>query len=380
MPLPDDAALEEIFDRHIQTLALTRRPSTIMGYRTTARRFLDFLRGHYPDLRQLSELSRDPHLLAWFRSLADQQPPLCAKTRSTRILLLRCMLDALQQDGHPMAPQLILPDDFPRVPVYLPRALSASDDQRLQEELRRRDQTLAHALLLLRLTGMRIGECIDLSCDALAEMAPGIWMLHVPLGKLHTDRMIPADEEIRQCVTRLLRWRDADTLAAHPSSTGLLLPRSSRGWLYDQLRRCLAEAAQRAGCSEPVTPHRLRHTFASEMVRLRVSLPVLMKLLGHNSIRMTMCYVQVTDLDVQQEFHTARRNAINPHCVPALALPAIHEAGVAGILKALHAGRHLLELYRRELKDNQTRRTVHLLDRRVMKVASQVEHLGDAEK
>jgi len=380
MPVPDDLTLEEIFDRHIQILALTRRPSTIMGYRVTARRFLSFLRGQYPGLHQLSELSRDPHLLAWFRSLADEQPPLSAKTRSTRILLLRCMLDAFGQEGHSMAQQLIRPEDFPRVPIYLPRALSASDDRRLQEELRRRDDTMASALLLLRLTGMRIGECIDLSCDSLAEIEPGIWTLHVPLGKLHTDRLIPADEEIRQCVTRLLNWRDGDTLQAHPSSTGLLLPRSSRVWLYDKLRRQLAEMAQRAGCSEPVTPHRLRHTFASEMVRLRVSLPVLMKLLGHNSIRMTMCYVQVTDIDVHQEFHAARRNAITPHSVPALALPAIPEAGVPGILKALHAGRHLLELYRRQLKDNQTRRTVHLLDRRVMKVAAQVEHLGKAEK
>ncbi len=107
---------------------------------------------------------------------------------------------------------------------------------------------MAYALLLLRLTGMRIGECIDLSCDALAEMAPGIWMLHVPVGKLHTDRMIPADEEIRQCGhSSILRLRNADTLAAHSSPPqGYLLPRSSRGWLYDKLRRGLADAAQGA--------------------------------------------------------------------------------------------------------------------------------------
>ncbi len=71
---------------------------------------------------------------------------------------------------------------------------------------------------------------------------------------------------------------------------------------------------------------------------------------------MAMCYVQVTDIDVQQEFHVARRNAIKPHCVPALALPAIHEAGVAGILKALDAGRHLLELYRHVVDSKMIRR------------------------
>ena len=66
---PADASLEQIFEAHIQTLALTLRPGTVAGYRWAARRFLSDLRAAFPQVRQLSELRRDPHLLAWFRGL-----------------------------------------------------------------------------------------------------------------------------------------------------------------------------------------------------------------------------------------------------------------------------------------------------------------------
>ena len=56
-------SLEEIFETHIQTLALTRRPATVSGYRGAARRFLSFLRTDFPGLSRLSQLRRDPHLL-----------------------------------------------------------------------------------------------------------------------------------------------------------------------------------------------------------------------------------------------------------------------------------------------------------------------------
>jgi hypothetical protein len=49
------------------------------------------------------------------------------------------------------------------------------------------------------------------------------------------------------------------------------------------------------------------------MLRLRVSLPALMQLLGHKDIRMTLRYVEVTQLDLQREFHTANQRAASPH-------------------------------------------------------------------
>ena len=91
-------------------------------------------------------------------------------------------------------------------------------------------------------------------------------------------------------------------LHAKHCSSGFLLPQPSghRAFYAVMLSR-LAKAARRAGCSAPVTPHRLRHTYATEMLRAGVSLPVLKQLLGHRSINMTMRYVQVSQNDLPRQ-------------------------------------------------------------------------------
>ena len=52
-------------------------------------------------------------------------------------------------------------------------------------------------------------------------------------------------------------------------------------------------------------PHRFRHTFGADMVKAGISLPVLMKLMGHTHVRTTMGYVNIFAQDVRDEFHKA---------------------------------------------------------------------------
>ena len=373
------ATLEQLFQQQIQNLALTRRSGTIRGYRVTARRFLAYLRVNFPQLQHAVELHRDPHLLGWFRSLAEQQPPLSPKSRWSHLLLLRRLLDEIAAAGHPVAEQLIRREDFPPLPVYLPRALSIDDDRRLQEQLRRTSGWEASALLLLRLTGMRIGECMDLPADCLRHIGPDAWGVHVPLGKLHTERLLPADEEIRAAVARI---KDLRSQTPGPGAAEFLLPRpGARSTLYTRLRTALDQAAQRAACSTPITPHPLRHTFATEMVRLGVSLPALMQLLGHRDIRMTLRYVQITQDDLQREYFAARLKATERYAVPQLATPtAFNTPNPAGIRQALAAIRHLLEMYRREITDEKTSRKLRRLDSRLLAVAAEVQKLDTTEK
>jgi len=313
--------------------------------------------------------------------LCEQQPPLCSKTRANLLLCLRRLLDDLTVNGHNIPPDLIRRQDFPPQPRYLPRPLSLQDDQQLQQELRRTDDLSANALLLTRATGIRIGECIDLPLDCLRQVGLDQWALHVPLGKLQTERLIPADDDVRRIVARLLALRPLAPPAQLTRSEGLLLPR--RGG-HDSFISTSPIGV--SGCRQtsrlfgPVTPHRLRHSFASEMVRLGVSLPALMQLLGHNDIRMTLRYVQVTQLDLQREFHTARQNAIQPHRPPTLTVPYDPDPSLAGVRQALAATRHLLEMHRRHRDDEKIRRKLQRLDRRLLAVGSQLEQLASAEK
>jgi site-specific recombinase XerD len=59
-------------------------------------------------------------------------------------------------------------------------------------------------------------------------------------------------------------------------------------------------------------PHRFRHTFASDMLHAGVSLPALMRLMGHAHIQTTLVYVQVTPLDVYQQYARAVAQLIRP--------------------------------------------------------------------
>ena len=370
-------SLERIFETHIQTLALTLRHDTVTNYRCVARRFLGYLHTAFPRVHRLAQLHRDPHLLGWFRSMCEQDPPLCNKTRGDYLLGLRRLLDDLAANGHSIQPDLIRREDFPPLPQYLPRPLSPPDDQLLRDELRRTDDLPANALLLTRITGIRIGECIDLALDCLRQIGPDQWALHVPLGKLHTERLVPVDEDGRRIMDRILTLRALAPPTRLSKSEGFLLPRYGGHYaLYQTLLWALADAAKRAGCSCAATPHRLRHTFASEMVRLGVSLPALMQLLGHKDIRMTLRYVQVTQQDLQREFHTARQHAAQPHRVPVLSAPTSGtSADLPAIHQALAATRHLLEMYRRGLQDQKTRRRLQRLDRRLLAIADQLHRI-----
>lgn len=167
-----DLPFAKLSDVHIQILATTLRPGTIAHYRTTARCFLFYLQTDFPRLHQLAELRRDPHLFGWFRHLCQKDPPLCNTTRQEYLLHLRHLLEGLASAGHPLQSGLILSEDLPPRPQYLPRALSLEEDQRLQEDLRRTNDLLSNALLLMRSTGIRIGECVDLAINCLRSIGP----------------------------------------------------------------------------------------------------------------------------------------------------------------------------------------------------------------
>jgi hypothetical protein len=129
-----------------------------------------------------------------------------------------------------------------------------------------------------------------------------------------------------------------------------LLPRywQPETW-YRALHNTLRDRARAAGCTGRVNPHRLRHSFATEMVRLGVSLPALMQMMGHRDIRMTLRYVEVVQFDLQREFHRARQSTASLYSIPQLPLPsstAPTRVDLAAIRQSIAATHHLLQLIR----------------------------------
>jgi len=241
-------SLEQIFQTQVEILSLTLQPFTVVKYQYVSRYFVVYLRAEFPEVCRLSQLRRDPHMLGWFRWLCELRPPIGNHTRRQRLLCLRRLLNDLGAQGHPLQPGLIIREDFPTLPEYLPRPLSPEDDHRLQDELRRKDDLYSNALLLARVTGIRIGECIHLPLDCLRQVGPEQWALHVPLGKLHTERLVPLDSEGLRLLKRILELRAMASPARLAKSKDFLLLRvGGRFALFQTLRVVLADAAKRAG-------------------------------------------------------------------------------------------------------------------------------------
>jgi site-specific recombinase XerD len=371
-------SLDKILEAQVQRLATTLRSRTVQEYRSCARGFLAYVHANFPRLHKPSQLRRDPHLLGWFRFLCQRRPPLRNATRELHLILLRRLLRDLADSGYLLPPDLITREDLPPRDRYLPRPLSPEEDQRLQQQLRQNNTLEANALRLIRATGIRVGECLDLPLDCLRQITQQQAALHVPLGKLHSERWVPIDEETRCVLARLLQLR---ALAPYPclaKSRGFLLPRrGGRGALYNRLRQVLADTARCAGCAAKVTPHRLRHSYATEMVRLGVSLPVLMQLLGHKNIHMTLRYVEVAQLDLQREFHRARQNTAFLHPIPQLPLPTSivpQQVDLPTLRQAIVATHHLFQLLQPHLEDK-SRLKLRRMSRRLLKISCELDHL-----
>ena len=383
---PAQPTLEQLFEAEIQILATILQLPTVKQYRACARSFLAYLHARFPNLRKLSQLRRNPHLLGWFRFLCQHDPPLCNLVREARLVQLRRMLRDLADQGHLLPPDLIRRQDFPPRDHYVPRPLPFDEDQRLQQQLRLTDTLESNALRLLRATGIRIGECIALPLDCLQSVNEQQVALHVPLGKLHSERLVPVDEETRRIVARLVELRALPPAIGRrgrvptpvPEPQAFLLPRYRPSYWAKILRDSLVETARAAGCTGRVNPHRLRHSFATEMVRLGVSLPALMQMLGHRDIRMTMRYVEVVQLDLQREFHRARQNPVVLHSIPQLPLPSSttpEPVDLATVRHAIAATRHLLQLLQPQL-EAKGQRKLRRLTQRLLNIDHELDHLS----
>lgn len=140
----------------------------------------------------------------------------------------------------------------------------------------RRNDLGGNVFRLLR-AGMHIGEWADLSYDCLRSVGPNQWAVHVPLGKLQAERMVPVEAFGRDLVHRLRCFRSANPLSDDPR---LLARPGSKVAILVQRRDCLYLVCHSLDVPKDIVPHQFRHTYATEMLRSGVSLPVLMKWLS----------------------------------------------------------------------------------------------------
>jgi integrase/recombinase XerD len=197
--------------------------------------------------------------------------------------------------------------DLPRQPRLLPETLTVAEVESLLEAA---PDLRARALLeLLYAAGLRVSEAIGLDREDLSTEGGFVRVI----GKGDKERLVPVGDV---ALDWLGRWLDEDRpalLARHhvvPVRGGPLFLGDRGGRLARQQAFAIARsAARRAGLAEGVSPHTLRHSFATHLLEGGADLRIVQELLGHASISTTQLYTHVTGERVREIYARAHPRA-----------------------------------------------------------------------
>ncbi|HTW97917.1 MAG TPA: tyrosine-type recombinase/integrase, partial [Acidimicrobiales bacterium] len=274
IPQPD---IRRVARRYLEVVASTLRPSTVLLRADSLIVLGEYLAAHHPDLKRLDQLERQ-HLegfLVWnrgrpWRGWLARDKPVAASVSKHAVIDLRAFFEDLAIWGWAERParQLLFASDVPRLERPLPRALPPDADRDLMAAVGELGDPFARSgLRILRGTGLRLGELLDLELDCLWDTTSrGTWV-KVPLGKLGTERTVPLDRETLDAFDEWMGHRGRQRPVRHPRdgrlAEFLFMERGRRLSAY-RLRHGLDDAVAsaglvgRGGAALRVTPHILR--------------------------------------------------------------------------------------------------------------------------
>lgn len=314
MPAAENPAPRQL-ERYLRHLAIERGLSanTVAAYRRDLSALLVALASAgVTDVAGLTPQALTPEALrAYVVSLREREKPLSAASTARVISSIRGFTRFLVEEEilvRDPAEALIAPKQAKRLPKALSHEqvetlLTATDGD---DPVRMRDKAL---LELLYATGARVSEAVSLDVDDLVGPDGTPELIRV-VGKGDKQRIVPVGSFARAAVEAYL-VRARPLLAAGGRSTPALFlgargARLSRqnAWLV------IRAAAERAGLTVEVSPHSLRHSFATHLLAGGADVRVVQELLGHASVATTQLYTHVTIdglRDVYQQAHPRAR-------------------------------------------------------------------------
>ena len=296
-----------VVEDYLAHLAVERgvAANTLAAYGRDLRRYLAHL-GGMDRLGDVSEAQVAGFLAALREGDADH-PPLSASSAARAVVAVRGLHRFAARDG-------IVADDVARAvrppapPRRLPKAISVDDVERLLEAagfdgtpLALRDRAL---LEVLYGTGARISEAVGLDVDDLLDRDAVVLR-----GKGGKERVVPVGSYARKAVDDyLVRARPA--LAVGGRGTPRLFLNARGGTLSRQSAwTILRVAAERAGLATEISPHTLRHSYATHLLDGGADVRVVQELLGHASVSTTQVYTLVTVDRLREVYATAHPRA-----------------------------------------------------------------------
>ncbi|MBM7504528.1 site-specific tyrosine recombinase XerD [Agromyces aurantiacus] len=233
---------------------------------------------------------------------AEREPRLAVSSIARVLSAVRGLHRFLAEEGRtPTDPAKGLRP--PKLPMRLPKAIPVEQVTAILEAARTGDEATALrdvALLeLLYATGARVSEVTALNVDDLVD--DEVVRL---FGKGGKQRIVPVGSYARRAIDAYL-VRSRPMLSARGSATpALFLGVRGRRMSRQAVWQVLQDAAERAGVAASVSPHTLRHSFATHLLAGGADVRVVQELLGHSSVATTQIYTLVT-ADTLREMYTA---------------------------------------------------------------------------
>lgn len=181
--------------------------------------------------------------------------------------------------------------DNPKLNRPLPKALTEAEVSNLLESpdtataLGLRDRAM---LEVLYATGLRVSELVGLRCDQVG-LRQGLVRI---IGKGDRERLVPLGDEAQHWLERYLE-EARPALLNGGSSEALFVTRRRQGMTRQAFWYVIRRYAHAAGIDKPLSPHVLRHSFATHLLNRGADLRVVQMLLGHRDLTTTQIYTQV---------------------------------------------------------------------------------------
>ncbi len=288
---------------YLSEIQTTLREDTVKSYKTNFMTFHRFL--HREDI-DIKNLNRD-HCLSWMRYMFENKK-YSASTRLQRLVNTRGYLHWLVDRGiiSVDVDKLIRSSDFPEIDLILPKPIAPDIDVEIQRRLTASGNIYHKGALLLRLTGMRLGELANLSFDPVWRDDSGKTYIKIPVGKMHSERLVPISKKTIELIKTIQKdsMPHLKKYSKNPEEGTLLLGPKGGSALHNVYRLFKIITKDLKGQGS-IHPHRLRHTFATALINAGLNPLVIMVLMGHKDIRMTSRYSLISNDTIYRSYFKA---------------------------------------------------------------------------
>jgi integrase/recombinase XerD len=291
--------LERYLEHYVRYLTLERGRSgnTIAAYRRDVAAYLHALEGL--GIGDASAITTD-RVRAYVESLEGAATTVARKVSSIKNFH-RYLVDekvVVDDVSAPIAP--------PALPGRLPQALTIAEVQELLEAVSGDDPASLRDKALLEFlyaTGARISEALSLTLDDIVDDTLVTAASIRVTGKGNKQRLVPVGSYARDALDAYLTRARPALVARVGRATPMVFVGNRGGALSRQNAwLILRGAAQRAGVTRALSPHTLRHSFATHVLAGGADIRVVQELLGHSSVSTTQIYTKVT-IDTLREVY-----------------------------------------------------------------------------